>query len=138
MSDYHKHTCIRFKPYTGEESDYIRITAGNTGCWSSVGKVGGVQDVNLQVPGCVTKKGTIIHELMHSIGFLHEQSRYERDQFVNIQWKNIMPGTFCFLLITRYIDQILDSNELQYINVLLHRETFIEIQEKIHQTRSHE
>lgn len=92
MNDYHKQTCVRFKPYTGEESDYVRITAGNSGCWSSVGKVGGKQDVNLQIPGCVTKKGTVIHELMHAVGFLHEQSRYERDEYIDVQWHNIMPG----------------------------------------------
>ncbi|XP_008216665.1 zinc metalloproteinase nas-13-like isoform X2 [Nasonia vitripennis] len=92
MADYHKNTCIKFKPYTGEETDYIRITAGNTGCWSSVGRIGGPQDVNLQVPGCVTKKGTVIHELMHAVGFLHEQSRYERDEFVRINYHNIQPG----------------------------------------------
>ncbi|KAG7197620.1 hypothetical protein KM043_013402 [Ampulex compressa] len=92
MNDYHKYTCIKFKPYTGDESDYIRITAGNTGCWSSVGRIGGRQDVNLQVPGCMSKKGTVIHELMHAIGFLHEQSRYERDDFVSIEWHNIMQG----------------------------------------------
>ncbi|XP_020289310.1 zinc metalloproteinase nas-4-like [Pseudomyrmex gracilis] len=92
MDDYHRHTCIRFKPYTGEEQDYIRITAGNTGCWSSVGRIGGRQDVNLQVPGCLTQKGTVMHELMHAVGFLHEQSRYERDDYVYIQWQNIMTG----------------------------------------------
>nr|XP_012146511.1 PREDICTED: zinc metalloproteinase nas-13-like isoform X4 [Megachile rotundata] len=92
MEDYHKYTCIKFKPYTGEESDYIRITAGNSGCWSSVGRIGGQQDVNLQVPGCLVKKGTVIHELMHAVGFLHEQSRFERDEYVTIQWQNILNG----------------------------------------------
>ncbi|KAL6428195.1 hypothetical protein ACFW04_008498 [Cataglyphis niger] len=92
MDDYHRYTCIRFKPYTGEESDYIRITAGNSGCWSSVGRIGGRQDVNLQVPGCLTQRGTVIHELMHAVGFLHEHSRYERDDYVDILWQNISPG----------------------------------------------
>ncbi|XP_011867256.1 PREDICTED: zinc metalloproteinase nas-4-like isoform X1 [Vollenhovia emeryi] len=92
MDDYHKYTCIRFKPYTGEESDYVRITAGNTGCWSSVGRIGGRQDINLQVPGCLTQKGTVIHELMHAVGFLHEHSRYERDDYVDILWDNISHG----------------------------------------------
>lgn len=92
MNDYHKHTCIRFIPYKGEQSDYIRITAGRTGCWSSVGRIGGRQDLNLQVPGCVTLKGTVIHELMHAVGFLHEQSRFERDHYVKINWKNIKKG----------------------------------------------
>ncbi|XP_044007317.1 zinc metalloproteinase nas-13-like isoform X1 [Aphidius gifuensis] len=92
MNEYHKHTCIRFIPYKGEQSDYVRITAGRTGCWSSVGRIGGRQDLNLQVPGCVTLKGTVIHELMHAVGFLHEQSRYERDHYVKINWKNIKKG----------------------------------------------
>ncbi|XP_015513398.1 zinc metalloproteinase nas-13 [Neodiprion pinetum] len=92
MDDFHKNTCIKFKPYAGEETDYIRIAAGNTGCWSSVGRTGGRQDVNLQVPGCVTKKGTIIHELMHAVGFLHEQNRWERDDHVLINWGNIQSG----------------------------------------------
>lgn len=92
MDDYHRFTCIRFKPYAGEESDYLRITADTSGCWSSVGRIGGRQDLNLQVPGCATKKGTVIHELMHAVGFLHEQSRYERDEYVNIQWQNIISG----------------------------------------------
>ncbi|XP_008547968.1 zinc metalloproteinase nas-4 [Microplitis demolitor] len=92
MEDFHRYTCVRFVPHNGDRDDYIRITAGNTGCWSSVGRIGGRQDVNLQVPGCVMKKGTVIHELMHAVGFIHEQSRYDRDDFVDIQWQNIKPG----------------------------------------------
>lgn len=104
MAQYHAHTCIRFKPYNGEESDYIRITAGKTGCWSSVGRVGGRQDVNLQVPGCVTKLGTVIHELMHAVGFLHEQSRYERDDYVTIQWNNIQQGGYIYTEKTAWLE----------------------------------
>lgn len=35
--------------------------------------------------------GTAIHELMHTLGFLHEQNRYERDDFVKINYENIKP-----------------------------------------------
>lgn len=58
---------------------------------------GGRQEVNLQNPGCVTKKGTVLHELLHAIGFMHEQSRPERDNFVEIVYKNIKPGETSFL-----------------------------------------
>lgn len=35
---------------------------------------------------------TVIHELMHVIGFIHEHQRDDRDGFVNIVWENIING----------------------------------------------
>lgn len=89
---YHDNTCIKFVPRGRTDTDYISIQSGNSGCWSSVGRIGGRQVVNLQSPGCTSKVGTVMHELMHALGFLHEQNREERDQYVDIVMGNVRKG----------------------------------------------
>ncbi|XP_034662822.1 high choriolytic enzyme 1 [Drosophila subobscura] len=88
IAEYHRRTCIRFVQRSSQR-DYISIVSGSSGCWSSVGRVGGKQEVNLQSPGCLSRPGTAMHELMHALGFLHEQNRMERDGYVAIQYGNV-------------------------------------------------
>lgn len=91
FEEYHKKTCVRFRPYKEGDDDFIKIEGKQSGCWSFVGRRGGGQVVNLQNPGCV-HHGIIIHELLHALGFYHQQSAYERDDFVRINWENIKLG----------------------------------------------
>ncbi|KAK4020421.1 hypothetical protein OUZ56_002401 [Daphnia magna] len=88
MLEYHNKTCIRFVPRTNQR-DYVHIMPGS-GCSSNVGRTGGGQPVSLG-SGCVYV-GIVIHELMHAAGFWHEQSRGDRDNFIAIQWDNIING----------------------------------------------
>jgi hypothetical protein len=39
-----------------------------------------------------SSQGVVLHEMMHAMGFLHEQSRLDRDQFVIIRPENILVG----------------------------------------------
>ena len=55
-----------------------------------MGRQGGKQDISIG-NGC-ERKGTILHEIMHSIGFIHEQSRPDRDKYVKVLMDNIKKG----------------------------------------------
>ena len=59
-------------------------------CYSYVGRIGGKQDMSIG-EGCIYR-GTIIHELMHAIGFYHEHMRSDRDSYLKIHMDHIMPG----------------------------------------------
>lgn len=89
IQEYHNKTCIRFVPKEVDDKDYVKIYPAN-GCWSSCGKVGGEQGLSLG-KGCMVK-GVVQHELMHAIGFAHEHSRADRDDYVTINLENIEPG----------------------------------------------
>jgi hypothetical protein len=78
-------TNLRFIPYTGQE-DAIAFTMGKENCMSALGRTGGLQPIYLE-PKCA--KLEIAHEIMHALGFVHEQSRIDRDQFITILWNNI-------------------------------------------------
>ena len=86
--------CIKFVPRT-TEAVYLNIHSGS-GCWSYVGKnrAPGPQDLSIMVGSghsCLFL-GTIMHELTHAIGFWHEQSRFDRDDYLTINWANIAEG----------------------------------------------
>lgn len=93
MEEYHKNTCIRFRPYKKADTDYVTIESKNSGCWSLVGKHDRGQVVNLQNPGCV-HHGVVVHELLHALGFYHQQSAANRDEWVKINWENIQSGNW--------------------------------------------
>uniref|UniRef100_A0A4W4FT73 Metalloendopeptidase n=1 Tax=Electrophorus electricus TaxID=8005 RepID=A0A4W4FT73_ELEEL len=83
-------TCIRFIPRYRQQ-DYLHIKS-ESGCYSFVGRRGGEQVVSLQRFGCVYH-GVVQHELLHALGFKHEQTRSDRDVHVRILYQNIIHGS---------------------------------------------
>ncbi len=60
-------------------------------CWSYLGRQRGGQAISLQRNGCLYT-GTVQHEVLHALGFHHEQVRSDRDRHVRILTENIQPG----------------------------------------------
>ncbi|KAL6096246.1 mep1a [Pungitius sinensis] len=88
FEEYRLRSCVDFKPYEGESS-YISFTK-LSGCWSYVGDDRTGQNVSIG-SRCDTK-AIVQHELLHALGFYHEQSRSDRDNYVKIWWDQIEEG----------------------------------------------
>ncbi|XP_066509271.1 hatching enzyme 1.2-like isoform X1 [Hoplias malabaricus] len=110
LKSFQTSTCIQFTPRRREE-DYIHIQSRlglhftiqkhillgglavqkSLRCYSFVGRRGGEQVVSLNRQHCVYL-GVVQHELLHALGFNHEQTRSDRDRHVRILLQNVIPG----------------------------------------------
>ncbi|MFY7698316.1 MAG: Dot/Icm T4SS effector Zinc-dependent metalloprotease LegP [Legionella sp.] len=86
-----QHTNIKFvvrkKQNQQKYPDYLLfVPSDGKTCFSAVGKKGGQQEIIL---GKRCRTMFVVHEIMHALGFWHEQSRHDRDFFVRIVWENI-------------------------------------------------
>uniref|UniRef100_A0A3B4WIJ0 Metalloendopeptidase n=1 Tax=Seriola lalandi dorsalis TaxID=1841481 RepID=A0A3B4WIJ0_SERLL len=87
---FHKSTCIRFVWRRWWHWNYLYFYSGS-GCWSYLGRQKRRQPVSLKKNGCLFTD-TVQHEVLHALGFHHEQVRSDRDQHVTILTQNIQSG----------------------------------------------
>lgn len=87
--EYQAKTCIRMVPYNGERH-HINFVQEGLVCSSPLGMQYGRNDVKL---GYSCSWGSLAHEVMHSLGFFHEHTRSDRDDFIDINWSAV-PGEF--------------------------------------------
>jgi len=107
IAHWEAYTPIRFLLRTpanaAQYPDYAHFRSGG-GCSSKVGKRGGQQIITL---GGICATGNAIHEIGHTVGLWHEQSREDRDTFVRIVWVNIDQS-----LISNFAQHITDGDDI--------------------------
>ncbi len=79
---------VRFVERTNQK-DFIVFEDDGKGCYSYIGRRGGRQTLSL-AKNCST--GSTIHEIGHTVGLFHEQSRQDRDNYVTVLYDNIQSG----------------------------------------------
>nr|XP_046250282.1 hatching enzyme 1.2-like [Scatophagus argus] len=89
LQSFHSVSCIRFVRRTNQR-DYLNIQSLN-GCYSYIGRRGNGQALSLQRSGCVYHD-TVQHEVLHALGFHHEQKRSDRDQYIRVLLENVTSG----------------------------------------------
>uniref|UniRef100_A0A0K0F132 Zinc metalloproteinase n=1 Tax=Strongyloides venezuelensis TaxID=75913 RepID=A0A0K0F132_STRVS len=84
-------TCLQFQQVNkpSESSPGLRYYKGD-GCNSHVGMkpTFGFQDIS--IGDKCNGIGTVQHETMHALGFIHEQSRADRDRYLNVFLENVI------------------------------------------------
>jgi hypothetical protein len=95
LDEWEKACGVSFVPRRKEEN-YVIITGGPG--QSAIGMQGGPQEVFFPDPFDSfalfqgKRRGRALHELGHTLGLINEQCRSDRDNFVEIEWKNIVNG----------------------------------------------
>lgn len=80
-------SCIRFQPKTEESMNYVLMKKGRI-CSSKVGfRNDGAQPLIIDSNLCSV--GSIVHEMLHTLSFLHMHTAKNRDEFIEINWDNI-------------------------------------------------
>lgn len=82
-------SCIDFKPRDAEE--YYLSFQNLYGCWSYVGRlVANGQELSIGT-GC-DHVAIVEHLILHALGFYHEEERYDRDDYVQIELDHVIEG----------------------------------------------
>ncbi|XP_077998339.1 uncharacterized protein LOC144451387 isoform X2 [Glandiceps talaboti] len=89
MNIIESRTCVQWVQRT-DQQDFITIFPGY-GCWSYLGRIGYQQYISFG-EGCLQNVGTAIHEMLHALGFFHEHSRCDRDDYIDINYDNVQAG----------------------------------------------
>merc|ERR1711936_520655 len=107
----------------------IKITNG-PGCFSYLGRIDypGYErqelSLNYQSNGAdCFYRDTVLHEFMHALGFIHEQNRPDRDDYIRVNWGNIYSGMEDQFQKVQRHEVELSGTQYDYASVMQYHET---------------
>ena len=102
ISALNSKTNVTLRRRNNDDKDYVQIVANNKidgAGMSPVGRQAGKQKLSLKANSKSKSKSkstftekTVKHEMIHALGFQHEQTRSDRGKYIRIFWKNIIDG----------------------------------------------
>ena len=90
IDQINRQTRVKLVPHEGQK-DYIRITFSPDTTYGGMSPVGRQGDEQVIYITNRSNARTVIHEILHSLGFWHEQSRHDRDQYIQLELGNVDP-----------------------------------------------
>jgi len=91
VQEWESKTAIRFKERT-TENNYVTVSRTGDNCSCGVATIGVFRNQGFIKIGSQAPVSIIVHEIGHTLGYLHEQNRADRDEYVNVLFENITPG----------------------------------------------
>jgi len=92
INEVNSNTNLNMRPKTSSDSDYVRFNLNASGYSSQIGKMSGVQPINVKGGTGHPIKGKIMHEIGHAAGLYHEHTRTDRDTHVVVDTANVIAG----------------------------------------------
>lgn len=119
---FNENTEVRFVPLKEGQADSIVFAPTNIPlCLSYVGRVGGHQPIYLD-DRCSERE--IVHEIMHALGFIHEHSRPDRDNYITVRWNNIEPDRHSqFEIAPEELSGPMKDRPFDYNSIMIYEDT---------------